>query len=153
MTAKEIVFAHLRACEDGNWDKALSYISDNYSVVGVIPFPINVFVKLEKKDALTMHKKRKIALPDFRFNEVYEIDEPEHVRVRVNLTGTHTGVIDYTGAIRGIPIIMPTNKYVVLNPEWFDYYTHDGLITKVVANIPGNAGVKGLVKAVTDEVE
>jgi hypothetical protein len=54
----------------------------------------------------------------------------------VNLTGTHTGVIDYRGLVRGIPVVQPTGKLVKLNPEWFGYYVRGGLIYRRVGAIP-----------------
>ena len=64
MKAKEIALLHLRALEAGNWDEAMKYIADDYRVTGLIPFPISLFVKIGKKDALRMHKPRKRAMPE-----------------------------------------------------------------------------------------
>jgi len=150
MTPKEITNLHLRSVEAGEWDKALSYISQDYITTGVIPFPVSLFIKLRKAQALTMHKARKRALPDFKFNEEYQEIEGDRVKIQVNLTGTQTGTIDYTKELRGIPVIPPTNKFVKLNPEWFEYFVKNDQIYKVIADIPKNAGVKGLVRAVTE---
>lgn len=150
MTPKEIVNLHLRAVENGEWEKANSYIAEDYITTGVIPFPVSLFIKLKKDSALTMHKARKRALPDFKFNEEYQEVSGDSVKIQVNLTGTQTGTIDYTKELRGIPVIPPTNKFVKLNPEWFEYFVKDDKIYKVIADIPKNAGVKGLVKAVSE---
>jgi hypothetical protein len=48
MKAKEIVQQHLRTVEAGNWDNAISYIVNDYTMTGTIPFPINVFVRIRK---------------------------------------------------------------------------------------------------------
>ncbi|MDZ4765072.1 MAG: nuclear transport factor 2 family protein [Chloroflexota bacterium] len=151
MSAKEIVVQHLRAVEAGEWDKALALIAPDYQLQGVIPFPISLFIRIGKAQSLDMHKARKRALPDFQFNEQYLEETPQHVKFQVNLTGTQTGVIDYRGLVRGIPVIQPTGKAVKLDPEWFTYYVRDGLIHKTVGNIPKDAGVPGLVRAVTGE--
>lgn len=148
MKAKEIALLHLRALEAGNWDEAMKYIADDYSVTGLIPFPISLFVKIGKKDALQMHKPRKRAMPDFKFNETVLEETDDCVKFQVNLSGTHTGVIDYTGILRGIPVIAPTGKKVSLASEYFDYYVRDGMIVKTVGRIPKDAGVQGLVRAV-----
>lgn len=150
MSAKETVYQHLRAVEAGQWDKALALIGDNYSLQGVIPFPISLFIRIGKAQSLNMHKARKRALPDFKFNEDYLEETAESVRFQVNLTGTHTGVIDYRGLVRGIPVVQPTGKAVKLNPEWFTYLVRNGLIYRTIANIPKDAGVQGLVRAVTE---
>jgi SnoaL-like polyketide cyclase len=150
MNAKTVVQQHLRALEAGEWEGAAAYIANDYRFSGVIPFPISLFVKIGKKDALRMHQARKQALPDFKFNETYQEESDTHVKIQVTLSGTHTGVIDYRGILRGIPVVQPTGKVVKLNPEWFVYHVSDGLIYKTIATIPKNAGVSGLVKAVTE---
>jgi len=152
MTTLEVLQHHLRALEIGDWDTVNSYISDSYKATGVIPFPISLFIKLRKKDALTMHKARKIALPDFKFNESVLESDDEKIKIEVNITGTQTGVIDYRGILRGIPVVEPTGKFVKLNPEYFTYFVKNGKIEKVEIDIPKNAGVKGLVKAVTENI-
>jgi hypothetical protein len=149
MNAKEIVLQHLRAVEAGDWEQALGLIAEDYRLEGVIPFPVSLFIRIGKKQALDMHKARKRALPDFCFNETLVDETAESIKIQVNLTGTHTGVIDYRGLIRGIPVIQPTGKAVKLNPEWFTYQVRAGLIIKTIGDIPKNAGVPGLVRAVT----
>ncbi len=150
MSAKETVIQHLRAVENGSWETALALIADDYRLEGIIPFPISLFVKVGKAQSLDMHKARKRALPDFKFNENFIEETPEYVKFQINLTGTHTGVIDYRGLVRGIPVVQPTQKAVKLNPEWFTYYVRDGHIYKTIGDIPKNAGVPGLVRAVTE---
>jgi predicted ester cyclase len=146
--AREIVASHLRAVEAGDWEKALSYLSEDYTMRGTIPFPISLFVKITKKEALRMHLPRKKALPDFKFNEKYLEEAPERVKIQVNLSGTHTGIIDYRGILRGIPVVPPTGKRVNLNSEYFEYFVRDGLIVKTIGYIPKDAGVKGLIRGV-----
>ncbi len=148
MTARAIVEQHLRAVEAGDWDTALGFIADDYRMTGTIPFPISLFVKIGKRDALRMHKPRKQALPDFKFNEQVLEARADMVRLQVNLSGTHTGVIDYTGILRGVPVIQPTGTYVQLPNEYFTYFVRDGKIIRTIGKIPKNAGVQALVRAV-----
>lgn len=62
----EIVLLHLRAVEAGDWEKANRYLADDYKMkMEGMPF----FVSIKKADALSMHKARKLAFPDFKFNE------------------------------------------------------------------------------------
>lgn len=150
MQARNVVQAHLRAVEAGDWDTALSFIADDYKMTGIIPFPINLFVKIRKKEALRMHQARKRALPDFKFNETILAERDDMVKVQVNLSGTHTGVIDYTGVLRGVPVLQPTGKSVSLPNEYFTYFVRDGKITHTIGEIPKNAGVQALVRAVTE---
>ena len=149
MTARDIVAAHLRAVEAGDWDKAMSFIGDDYRMTGTIPFPVSLIVKIGKKDALRMHIPRKRALPDFKFNEKVLSETDDTVALQVNLSGTQTGLIDYTGVLRGVPVIAPTGKRVNLPDEFFTYTVRDGKIVKTVGRIPKNAGVQALVRAVS----
>jgi hypothetical protein len=149
MKAYQIVQEHLRAVEAGDWEKADSYISSNYTMRGTIPFPIRLFVKITKKDSLRMHKPRKRALPDFKFNEKILEETDEMVKLQVNISGTHTGVIDYTGILRGVPVIQPTGKKISLPSEYFTYFVTNGQIFKTIGEIPKNAGVQALVRAVS----
>jgi predicted ester cyclase len=147
-----IVERHLRAVEAGDWITADELIAEDYTMSGTIPFPISLFVKIGKADALRMHTPRKRALPDFRFNETVLEENDGMVKLQVNLTGTHTGVIDYTGILRGIPVIQPTGRSVSLSSEYFTYFVRDGKIFKTIGQIPKGAGVQGLVRAVTEPV-
>ena len=149
MNAREIVEKHLRAVELGNWVEADSYIADDYSLSGIVPFPISLFVRIGKKDALRMNKPRKRAMPDFHFNETVLEQAPDRVKIQANLSGTQTGVIDYIGVLRGIPVVQPTGKKVNLTAEFFTYFVRDDKIFKTIGEIPKGAGVQGLVRAVT----
>jgi predicted ester cyclase len=149
MTAREIVLSHLRAVEAGEWEKALTFISETYTMTGAIPFPVSLFIRMGKKDAMRMHTPRKRALPDFRFNETILEESPGRVKIQVNLSGTHSGVIDYSGILRGVPVVQPTGRKVRLPSEYFEYFVENGLIVRIVARIPKDAGVKALVRAVT----
>jgi predicted ester cyclase len=148
MKAYQIVQEHLRAVEAGDWEKADSYIATNYTMSGTIPFPISLFVKITKKDSLRMHKPRKRALPDFKFNEKIIEENDEMVKLQVNISGTHTGVIEYN-ILRGVPVIQPTGKKISLPSEYFTYFVENGQIVKTIGMIPKNAGVQALVKAVS----
>lgn len=150
-SAKAIVQKHLRAVEAGQWEEADALIGEDYVMTGIIPFPINLFVKIRKKDALRMHKPRKRAMPDFRFNERVLEESADRVKFQVNLSGTHTGVIDYQGILRGVPVIQPTGKKVALPAEYFTYFVRDGKIVKTIGEIPKNAGVQALIRAVLEK--
>lgn len=151
MHAREIVERHLRAVEAGDWPAADALIADDYRMTGTIPFPISLFVRIGKAEALRMHKPRKRALPDFRFNETVLEERPDMVKLQVNLSGTHTGPIDYRGILRGVPVIAPTGRRVRLPAEFFTYLVRDGKIVRTIGKIPKNAGVQALVRAVRAE--
>ena len=148
-SAKSVVLEHLRAVEAGDWVKADALIGSDYSMTGTVPFPISLFVKIGKAQSLQMHKPRKRAMPDFRFNERVLEESPNRVKLEINLTGTQTGVIDYSGVLNNIPVIQPTGRKLKLAPEFFTYFVRDNRIVATIGEIPKGAGVEGLVNAVT----
>jgi hypothetical protein len=53
------------------------------------------------------------------------------------LKGTHSGAIDYTGILRGVPVVQPTARRVRVPSEYFEYFVENGLIVRTVANLSG----------------
>ena len=138
----EIVQAHLRAVEAGDWEKANSYLADNYSMkMEGMPF----FVSIKKADALAMHKARKQAFPDFKFNEKIEMEKDNQVKVAIYLTGTHTGLLDYPENV-GVPKTEATGKSINLPAEYFTYSVENDKIVHTYGVIPEGHGPKALMQ-------
>jgi predicted ester cyclase len=137
-----VVAAHLRALEAGDWDKANSYLADNYKMkMQGMPF----FVSIPKSDALLMHKARKTAFPDFKFNEKTEWQRDNQVKIAVYLTGTHTGLLDYPKNV-GVPRTEPTGKTINLPSEYFVYSVENNKIVDTYGEIPEGHGPTALKK-------
>ena len=142
LTPTEIVTAHLRAVENGDWDRANTYLSDDYSMkMQGMPF----FVSIKKKDALSMHKARKTAFPDFKFNEKIESAKDNQVKVAIYLTGTHTGLLDYPKNV-GVPKTAATGKTINLPSEYFVYSVENNKIVDTYGEIPEGHGPKALME-------
>jgi len=138
----EIVIAHLRAIENGDWDKANSYLAENYSMkMKGMPF----FISIKKADALSMHKARKTAFPDFKFNQKIESATNNQVKVAIYLTGTHTGLLDYPKNV-GVPITKATGKKIDLASEYFIYSIENDKIVDTYGEIPEGHGPKALLQ-------
>lgn len=138
----EVVQAHLRAVEAGDWEKANSYLADDYSMkMEGMPF----FVSIKKADALSMHKARKQAFPDFKFNEKIELEQDNQVKVAIYLTGTHTGQLDYPKNV-GVPKNAATGKSINLPSEYFTYSVENDKIVHTYGMIPEGHGPKALMK-------
>jgi len=141
-TPTEIVIAHLRAIENGDWDKANSYLAENYKMkMKGMPF----FISIKKKDALGMHKARKKAFPDFKFNEKIESATNNQVKVAIYLTGTHTGLLDYPKNV-GVPKTAATGKTINLPSEYFIYSVENNKIVDTYGEIPNGHGPKALME-------
>lgn len=137
----EIVSAHLRACEAGDWQTATEFLSESYSMkMKGMPF----FVSIGKSNALDMHKARKQAFPDFKFNEKVESVEGNGVKLAVYLTGTHSGYLDYP--ISDVPKLQATGKTIRLPAEYFTYYVENDKIVYTAGEIPEGHGPKALKK-------
>ena len=142
LTPTQIVTAHLRAIENGDWDKANSYLADTYKMkMKGMPF----FVSIKKADALSMHKARKTAFPDFKFNEKIESATDNQVKVAIYLTGTHTGLLDYPKNV-GVPKTAATGKKINLPSEYFIYSIENDKIVDTYGEIPDGHGPKALME-------
>jgi len=138
---QEIVREHLRAVEAGEWDKASAMLADGYTMkMKGMPF----FVKIDKAHAFDMHKARKTAFPDFKFNETMEDVGKNGVKITVKLTGTHTGLLDYP--VGDIPKTPATGKSVNLPVEYFTYYIEGDKIVHTYGEIPEGSGPPALKK-------
>jgi hypothetical protein len=138
----DVVLSHLRAVEAGDWEKANSYLADNYSMkMEGMPF----FVSIKKADALSMHKARKLAFPDFKFNEKIEFEKDNQVKVGIYLTGTHTGLLNYPENV-GVPKTEATGKSINLPAEYFTYSVENDKIVHTFGVIPEGHGPKALMK-------
>jgi hypothetical protein len=138
-TPRELVVEHLRAVEAGDWDRAEAAIADNFTMqVDKMPR----WVSIKRPDALDLHKARKQAFPDFRFNEQIEAEAGNSVRIAVYLTGTHTGYLDYP--LRSVPKLEATNKPIDLPVEYFTYYIEGDRIAHIFGEIPKGHGPDAL---------
>ena len=138
----EVVLLHLRAVEAGDWDKANSYLADNYTMkMEGMPF----FISIKKADALSMHKARKQAFPDFKFNEKIELEQDNQVKVAIYLTGTHNGLLDYPKNV-GVPKTPATGRTINLPAEYFTYSVENDKIVHTYGMIPAGHGPKALMQ-------
>lgn len=138
----DVVKMHLRAVEAGDWDKANSFLSDTYRMkMEGMPF----FVSIKKTDALNMHQARKVAFPDFKFNEKVELEENNQVKVAIYLTGTHTGLLNYPKNV-GVPKTEATGKSINLPAEYFIYSVENNKIVYTYGYIPKGHGPVALMK-------
>lgn len=134
-TPTELVKAHLRAIEAGDWKTAEGQLDPGFSMqMKGMPF----FVKIPFANALDMHKARKQAFPDFTFNEKVEAAEGNSVRIAVFLKGTHTGYLDYP--IKEVPKLEATGKAIDLPAEYFTYFVEGDRIRRVFGEIPEGHG-------------
>ena len=138
---KEVVLAHLHAVEAGDWQAAGALLAEEYTMkMTGMPF----FVSIDRAHAFDVHKARKVAFPDFKFNETVEESGANGVKVTVRWSGTHTGFLDYP--VGDIPKTPATGKAVSLPEENFTYYVEGDKIVHTHGEIPEGHGPPALKK-------
>jgi hypothetical protein len=138
---QEIVRAHLRAVEAGDWATAATFLAESYTLkMEGMPF----FVSVDKASSFDVHKARKTAFPDFKFNETMEDVGKNGVKVTVKWAGTHTGFLDYP--VGDLPKTPATGKSVSLPEEHFTYYVEGDKIVHTYGQLPEGHGPPALKK-------
>ena len=137
----DIVRAHLRALEAGDWAAADALIADSYTMkMQGMPF----FISIDKAHALDVHKAREQAFPDYTFNEKMEKVGVNGVKLTVTWSGTHTGFLDYP--VGDVPKMKATGKKIALPAEYFTYYVEGDQIVYTYGEIPEGHGPPALKK-------
>jgi len=137
MTRLETVHAFADAVEAQDFDKAASYLSDDFVFTGPVPQPVgkNEFIAIQSAFAR--------AIPDWSFNSHDEVEEGNKVSVAVQITGTHTQ--ELVLPMPGMPPIPPTGKRISLPEEHVEYtFSGDKIASLTSDNVPGG-GVPGVL--------
>ncbi|WIG58699.1 MAG: hypothetical protein OJF49_001445 [Ktedonobacterales bacterium] len=137
MNAVETVQTVLAAIEATDWERARSYLADDFTFGGAVPEPIGA-------DAwLGVHRALAAAMPDFSFNARGIHDENGRVAGQVQITGTQTRELALP--IAGLAPIPPTGKRVSLPTENVTVTMRgDKLATYVVSEVAGG-GLPGIL--------
>lgn len=137
MSASEALQAVLLAVEACEWQKARSYLTDDFTFGGAVPEPVGPDVWLG------IHKALAAAMPDFSFNPRGLHGENGGAVVQVQITGTQTGELRLPAP--GFTPIPPTGKRVSLPTETIKVTMRgDKLATMEVSAVPGG-GLAGAV--------
>jgi predicted ester cyclase len=137
MSTVETVRALLAAIEAGEWERARSYLTDDYSFGGAVPEPIG-------PDAwLGIHKALSAAMPDFSFNARGIHEENGKVVGQVGVTGTQTR--ELVLPIPGMAPIAPTGKRVSLPTETITVTMRGDKLANLDVSEVAGGGVPGLL--------
>jgi predicted ester cyclase len=102
MDAKETVQALMDSVQKGDFEKAKSLLSDDFTFSGPVPEPINA-------DAwMGMSMSLKNAFPDLDYQFNIESMDGDTANISAELKGTHSGDFDLTAMHMGV--IPATNK-------------------------------------------
>jgi predicted ester cyclase len=138
MSKTETVKAFSSALEYRDFDKAASYLSDDFTLSGPMPQPVG------KNEFIGIQSAFQRAFPDWKFN-LHEVEEHDDtVTGAVQITGTHTEDL----VLPGMPPIPATHKEVSLPEEHLVYTFEDDKIASLASdNVPGG-GAPGVLQQI-----
>jgi predicted ester cyclase len=140
MTKTETVKAFAAALEAREFDKAASYLTDDFIFSGPMPQPIGT------REFIAVQSAFEDAFQDWSFNSHDEIEEGDKVVAAVQITGTQTR--DLVLPMPGMPTIPATNKKVSLPEEHLEFtFTGDKISLLTSDNVPGG-GVPGVLQQI-----
>ena len=108
---------------------------------------INPIGTMDKLKYLNFKKSLYSAFPDFKYNPKIICKENDFYLVKINMTGTHTGVfnISLTG---GTQYIDPTHKRIVLPEQEMRYSIKDNKIYRIIAKNVAGGGIIAILRQV-----
>jgi hypothetical protein len=140
MTKTETVKAFSAALEARDFEKAASYLTDDFALSGPLPQPIG------KQEFIAVQSAFEDAFQDWSFNSHDEVEQGYKVLAAVQITGTHT--IDLVLPMPGIPPIPATNKKVSLPVEHITFtFKGDQIASLTSDNVPGG-GIPGVLQQI-----
>ena len=133
----ETVKAFATTLEARDFEKAASYLSDDFVLSGPTPQPVS------KQEFIAVQSAFQNAFPDWSFNSHNEVEHGDTVTAAVNVTGTHTH--ELVVPMPGMPPIPPTGKKIALPEEHMTFTFKGEKIARLSSdNVPGG-GVMGVL--------
>jgi predicted ester cyclase len=137
MSKVDTVKAFSEALEARDFNKAASYLADDFVFAGPVPQPIG------KQEFLAVQSAFEEAFQDWSFNSHDEVEQGDKVEAAVQITGTHTHALVLP--MPGMPPIPATGKKVSLPVEHLTFtFKGDKIANLTSDNTPGG-GVPGVL--------
>ena len=142
-TATQIVTDVMVALEAKQFEKAATYLADDFRFIGWTPLPLNKnqFTKISSELAYGMPNL------SYNFHDLYEVDalQGEGIRERAAIRVTGTQVNEFVLVPLGLPPIPQVAQSVALPEEHWEYVVRDNTIATIdVEQVPGG-GISGLL--------
>jgi predicted ester cyclase len=134
MNKSDLVKTMLKDLESGNAQKGAVYYAEDFVFSGPVPEPLNKDQFLDLMTAMTK------GLPDWAFNVTSVQEKGSTVSVKVQITGTHKGIL----AVPGLPTVSPTGKRIKLPAETLEITVEGDKITDFRVDVPPGGGVPGI---------
>ena len=137
MSKVDTVRAFSEALEARDFNRAASYLADDFVFTGPVPQPIG------KQEFLAIQSAFEDAFQDWSFNSHDEVEQGDTVVAAVQITGTHTR--DLVLPMPGMPRIPATGKRVSNPVEHITFtFKGDKIASLTSDNVPGG-GVPGVL--------
>lgn len=142
--AAEIVTAFMEALEAKEFDKAATYLSDDFQFTGSTPRPLN------KDQFIRVSSELAEGMPNisYHFHDLQEVDEKQEEgdreRATIQITGTHVNSFELVPL--SLPTIPETGLPVSLPEAHWEYLVRGEAITTIdVERVPGG-GISGMLQ-------
>jgi len=150
-TAKELVTAFMQALQTKQFEKAATYLSDDFHFIGWTPLPLNKdqFIRLSSELAEGMPNL------SYNFHDLQDVDallaEGDRERAVVQITGTQ--VNEFVLTPLGLPPILETGRSISLPAQHWEYVVRNNAITTIdVEPVPGG-DISGLLHQLGTDVQ
>jgi predicted ester cyclase len=137
MNKREIVQTLLDSVQKGDFEKAKSFLTDDFQFSGPIPEPVN------RETWLGMSASLKTAFPDLDYHVKVIGADDDVVRTTSQLSGSHRGSFDLTDMNMGV--IPATNKAFSAKLEKTKITIKDNKITSWVVEPTQGAGLNAIL--------
>jgi len=137
MNPKDTVQALMDAIQTGNFDKAKSYLSNDFKFSGAVPEPIS------GQEWIGMSANLKAAFPDLDYQFTADSASGDTVSISAQLRGTHKGDLDLTGMDMGV--IPATGKSFKAAREHGKAMVRDGKVTAFALDATEGAGLMAIL--------
>jgi predicted ester cyclase len=146
MSNTEKAKALYEALARGDGETSASYMSDDFIVIGPTPQP------LSRREFIEVHKMLAAAVPDFSFNTSDAQEEGDKVTLTIQITGTHTGVLDLGRIGLPVPPVQPTGRKIAHPVEHPVVTFRNGKVSALDLPQVAGGGLPGLLEEIGVEL-
>jgi len=117
--------------------QAATHIHDDFQFSGFGSDPLN------KDQFVSLMKALFAAIPDWSYHPRELREEPDTVRFKTQVTGTHSGML--AGLDPGMPPIPATGKAIALPQDQVECTLRDGKVATMKVESTEGGGIKGIL--------
>lgn len=133
----EVVSSFLSNIEKKEFKKANDLLTEDLTYKSSVTEP------LDKDEFMKLNKSLLKGLSDFKYNATNLREENGKVKVNIQITAKHTGVVALT--VINLPSVKTTHKEISVPAEILEISVTEGKIKKIQSLTPENGGIIGLL--------